>query len=266
MSASSSERSALLDALGDELHGALEGRRTVAPLSGRGHDLTIEDAYRIQQRMLAHRLTAGERVIGKKVGATSKAVQTLLDVHQPDFGLLLSGMLYNSGETVPMARLIQPRAEGEIAFLLGRDLVGKSITIADVLAATDWVLPCFEIVDSRIENWKIGIIDTVADNASCGVIALGAAARRPREVDLELCGMVIEKNGEVAATGAGAAALGHPATAVAWLANTLGRLGIPLKAGELILSGSLATLVPVAAGDHLTMTIGGLGGCSIRFA
>ena len=266
MSASSSELSALLEALGDELHGALEGRRTVAPLSGRGHDLTIEDAYRIQQRMLAHRLKSGERVIGKKVGATSKAVQTLLDVHQPDFGLLLSGMLYNSGETVPMARLIQPRAEGEIAFLLGRDLVGKGITIADVLAATDWVLPCFEIVDSRIENWKIGIIDTVADNASCGVIALGAAARRPREVDLELCGMVIEKNGEVAATGAGAAALGHPASAVAWLANTLGRLGIPLKAGELILSGSLATLVPVAAGDHLTMTIGGLGGCSIRFA
>ncbi len=266
MSASSSDRAALIEALGDELHQALVARRPVAPLSGRGLGLTVEDAYRIQERMLSHRLAAGERVIGKKVGATSKAVQSLLDVHQPDFGLLLSGMLYNTGETVPMSRLIQPRAEGEIAFLLGRDLVGPRLTVADVLAATDWVMPCFEIVDSRIEAWKIGIVDTVADNASCGVIALGAAARRPRDVDLELCGLVIEKNGDVAATGAGAAALGHPANAVCWLANTLGALGIPLKAGEIILSGSLATLVPVAAGDCLSMTIGGLGGCSIRFS
>ncbi len=265
MSASSSDRAALIEALGDELHQALVARRPVAPLSGRGLGLTVEDAYRIQERMLSHRLAAGERVIGKKVGATSKAVQSLLDVHQPDFGLLLSGMLYNTGETVPMSRLIQPRAEGEIAFLLGRDLVGPRLTVADVLAATDWVMPCFEIVDSRIEAWKIGIVDTVADNASCGVIALGAAARRPRDVDLELCGLVIEKNGDVAATGAGAAALGHPANAVCWLANTLGALGIPLRAGEIILSGSLATLVPVVAGDHLRMTIGGLGGCSIRF-
>jgi len=263
MSASSSE---LIEMLGDELHHALVTRTPVPPLSGRGLKLTIEDAYRVQERMLSHRLKAGERLIGKKVGATSKAVQTILSVHQPDFGMLLSGMLYNSGETVPMSRLIQPKAEGEIAFLLGRDLIGPGVTVAEVLAATDWVLPCFEIVDSRIENWKIGIVDTVADNASCGVIALGAAARRPRDVDLELCGMVIEKNGDVAVTGAGAAALGHPANAVAWLANTLGELGVPLKAGEVILSGSLASLVPVQAGDHLNLSIGGLGACSIRFS
>ncbi len=266
MSVSSSERAALVEALGDELHHALVARRPVAPLSGRGLGLTIEDAYRVQERMLSHRLDAGERVVGKKVGATSKAVQTMLNVHQPDFGLLLSGMLHSSGETVPMSRLIQPRAEGEIAFLLGRDLLGPQLTIADVLAATDWVMPCFEIVDSRIENWKIGIVDTIADNASCGVIALGAAARRPREIDLELCGMAIEKNGDVAVTGAGAAALGHPANAVLWLANTLGALGIPMKAGEIVLSGSLAALVPIEAGDRLAMTIGGLGGCSIRFS
>jgi 2-oxopent-4-enoate/cis-2-oxohex-4-enoate hydratase len=263
MFASSSETIA---ALGDELHQALVERSPVAPLSGRGLGLTIEDAYRVQERMLSHRLAAGERVIGKKVGATSKAVQTLLNVHQPDFGLVLSDMLYNSGESVPMARLIQPRAEGEIAFLLARDLIGPRVTVADVLAATECVMPCFEIVDSRIQNWKIGIIDTVADNASCGVIALGAAAKRVRDVDLELCGMAIERNGEVAVTGAGAAALGHPANAVSWLANTLGALGIPLKAGELVLSGSLASLVPVSAGDQLSLTIGGLGSCSIRFS
>jgi 2-oxopent-4-enoate/cis-2-oxohex-4-enoate hydratase len=174
-------------------------------------------------------------------------------------------MIYNSGENVPMSRLIQPRAEGEIAFILGCDLSGPGVNVADVLAATEWVMPCFEIVDSRIQDWKIGIIDTIADNASSGVIAMGTNARRPREVDLELCGMALEKNGEVAVTGAGAAALGHPAVAVAWLANRLGALGVPFKAGEIILSGALASLVPVQAGDHLSMTIGGLGRCSISF-
>lgn len=266
MSASNSDKAGLIEALGDELHAAFVARKPVAPLSGRGHGLTIEDAYRIQERMLSHRMRAGERVVGKKVGATSKAVQTLLGVHQPDFGLLLSGMIHDTGATVAIDRLIQPKAEGEIAFLLGRELIGPGITVADVLSATLAVMPCFEIVDSRIENWRIGIVDTVADNASCGVIAIGAAALDPRDVDLELCGMVIEKNGEVAVTGCGAAALGHPANAVAWLANTLGPLGIPLKAGEIVLSGSLASLVPIAAGDHLRMSIGGLGDCSIRFA
>jgi 2-oxopent-4-enoate/cis-2-oxohex-4-enoate hydratase len=215
--------------------------------------------------MLSHRLSAGEKILGKKVGATSAAVQNLLKVHQPDFGMLLSGMIYNEGETIPMERLIQPKAEGEIAFILKRDLRGPGITIADVLSATECVLPCFEIVDSRIDDWKIGIIDTVADNASCGVFALGGTARDPKKVDLELCGMVLEKNGDIVATGAGAAALGHPASAVAWLANTLGRLDIPLLAGEVILSGSLATLIPVKAGDHLRISIGGLGECSVRF-
>jgi 2-oxopent-4-enoate/cis-2-oxohex-4-enoate hydratase len=262
MSASSSD---LIAALGDELHAALVARATIAPLSGRGHGLTIAEAYRIQERMLSHRIASGTKIIGKKVGATSAAVQNLLKVAQPDFGLLLSDMIYNEGETIPMSRLIQPKAEGEIAFMLKRDLHGPGVTIADVLSATECVMPCFEIVDSRIDDWKIGIVDTVADNASCGVFALGGAARDPRKVDLDLCGMVLEKNGEVAATGAGAAALGHPASAVAWLANTLGRLSIPLLAGEVILSGSLATLVPVAAGDHLRVSIGGLGDCSVRF-
>jgi 2-oxopent-4-enoate/cis-2-oxohex-4-enoate hydratase len=262
MSASNSE---LIDRLGDELHAALTARRTIDPISARHPELTIADAYAVQQRMVSHRLAAGARVVGKKVGATSAAVQTLLKVDQPDFGLLLSDMVYNEGETIPMSRLIQPKAEGEIAFLLKRDLRGPGLTIADVLAATECVMPCFEIVDSRIHDWKIGIVDTVSDNASAGVFALGGSAKDPRRVDLDLCGMVLEKNGEVAATGAGAAALGHPASAVAWLANTLGRLDIPLLADEIVLSGSLATLVPVASGDSLRMSIGGLGDCSVRF-
>ena len=256
----------ILNPLGDELHQALVDRRTVPPLTSRGLDLTVEDAYRIQQRMISHRLDAGERVVGKKIGVTSKVVMQMLDVHQPDFGWLLSGMVCPEGEAIPMDRLIQPRAEGEIAFVLKRDLRGPGVTAADVLAATECVLPCFEIVDSRIQDWKIKIEDTVADNASCGVFVLGGRAVDPRDVDLRLCGMVLEKNGEIVGTGAGAAALGSPVNAVAWLANTLGRLDIPLLAGEVILSGSLAALIPVKAGDSLRIDIGGIGGCSVRFA
>lgn len=251
--------------LGDELYTALVSRQTLTPLTSRGFDIGIEDAYHIQQRMLARRLEKGEKVIGKKIGVTSKVVQQMLDVHQPDFGYLLDGMVYNEGESIPMDTLIQPRAEGEIAFILKKDLMGPGVTNADVLAATEGVMACFEIVDSRIHDWKIKIQDTVADNASCGVFVLGDRVVDPRKLDLSLCGMVVEKNGEIIGTGAGAAALGSPVNAVAWLANTLGRLGIPLKAGEVILSGSLAPLFPVKAGDSLRVSIGGIGGCSVRF-
>jgi len=254
-----------IERYGDELYEALMTRRTLEPLTSREADISIEDAYHIQQRMIARRLEQGETVVGKKIGVTSKPVQQMLDVHQPDFGYLLSGMVYGQGEAIPMNRLIQPRAEGEIAFLLKHDLVGPGITAAAVLSATEFVMPCFEIVDSRIHEWRIKIQDTVADNASCGVFVLGDRPVDPRGLDLNLVGMVLEKNGELVATGAGAAALGSPLNAVAWLANTLGRLGIPLKAGEIILSGSLAPLIPVQAGDNLHMAIHGMGGCSVRF-
>jgi 2-oxopent-4-enoate/cis-2-oxohex-4-enoate hydratase len=251
--------------LGDELFQALRNCRTVAPLTERFPEITIDDAYHIQQQMLARRIEQGAHVVGKKLGVTSAAVMNMLDVRQPDFGYLLDTMIYNEGEAIPMSGLIQPKAEGEIAFILKRDLIGPGISSADVLRATECVMPCFEIVDSRITDWKIKIQDTVADNASCGVFVLGDHAVDPRRVDLLTCGMVLEKNGEVVATGAGAAALGSPVNAVAWLANTLGRLGIPLKAGEVILSGSLAAMFAVKAGDNLRVTIGGIGGCSVRF-
>jgi 2-oxopent-4-enoate/cis-2-oxohex-4-enoate hydratase len=243
----------------------LRGCSVVEPLTNRHAGITIDDAYRIQQRMLARRLEAGERVVGKKIGVTSAAVMNMLGVFQPDFGYMLDGMIVAQGESIAMSTLIQPKAEGEIAFILKRDLMGPGLSNADVLAATECVMPCFEIVDSRIRDWKIKIQDTVADNASCGVFVLGDNAVDPRRVDLSTCGMVLEKNGEIIATGAGAAALGSPVNAVAWLANTLGRLGIPLKAGEVILSGALAAMFPAKAGDNFRVTIGGLGGCSVRF-
>ncbi|SER22186.1 2-oxopent-4-enoate hydratase [Giesbergeria anulus] len=255
----------LIEQLGDELFDALQGRKTLAPLTSRHPDITIADAYAVQQRMMARRLAAGERVIGKKIGVTSKAVMNMLGVYQPDFGWLTDGMVYNEGEAIPADTLIQPKAEGEIAFMLKKTLKGPGITAADVLAATEGVMACFEIVDSRIQDWKIKIQDTVADNASCGVFVLGDRLVDPRDVDLATCGMVLEKNGEIVATGAGAAALGHPANAVAWLANTLGAHGIALEAGEVVLSGSLGIMVPVVAGDNLRVTIGGIGGCSVRF-
>ena len=255
----------LIEQLGDELYDAMKNRRVVEPLTSRYPEIAIADAYRIQQRMLARRLSAGERVIGKKIGVTSKAVMNMLGVYQPDFGYLLDAMVYNEGEAIPAETLIQPKAEGEIAFVLKKTLKGPGVTGADVLAATDGVMACFEIVDSRIKDWKIKIQDTVADNASCGAIVLGDRLVDPRTVDLATCGMVLEKNGEIVATGSGAAALGAPANAVAWLANTLGQLDIALEAGEVILSGSLAIMVPVKAGDSLRVSIGGIGGCSVRF-
>ena len=255
----------LIEQLGTELYQALVDAKTVKPLTERHPDISIEDAYQIQKQLMKLRLAAGERVIGKKIGVTSKAVMNMLGVYQPDFGYLTDGMVYNEGQAIPMSRLIQPKAEGEIAFVLKKTLKGPGISSADVLAATEGVMACFEIVDSRIHDWKIKIQDTVADNASCGVFVLGDRLVDPRDVDLNTCGMVLEKNGDIVATGAGAAALGAPANAVAWLANTLGRLGIALEAGEVVMSGSLAIMVPVAAGDNLRVTIGGIGSCSVRF-
>ncbi|TCP07095.1 MULTISPECIES: 2-oxopent-4-enoate hydratase [Caldimonas] len=254
-----------LQRYGDELYQALVHREPVAPLTEREPGITIDDAYQIQLRMIQHRLDAGERVVGKKIGVTSKVVMDMLGVNQPDFGHLLSGMAYDEGQPISVGSLIAPRAEAEVAFILARNLEGPGVTAADVLRATDCVMPCFEIVDSRIRDWKIRIQDTVADNASCGVFTLGGVRRSPRDLDLALAGMVLEKNGEVISTSTGASVQGSPVNAVAWLANTLGRLGIALKAGDVILSGSQSPLVPVVAGDSLHCSVGGLGSASVRF-
>ena len=256
----------LIKQYGDELYNAMQNKQAVAPLTSRESDISIEDAYHISLQMLNRRIDAGAKVIGKKIGVTSKAVQSMLNVHQPDFGYLTDDMVFNQGEVMPISeRLIAPKAEGEIAFILKKDLMGPGISNADVLAATECVIPCFEVVDSRIENWQIAIQDTIADNASCGLFALGDKAVSPHKVDLVTCGMVVEKNGKILSTGAGAAALGSPVNCVTWLANTLGEFGIGLKAGEVILSGSLVPLEPVKAGDFMRVEIGGIGSASVYF-
>ena len=254
-----------IEALGAELHDALERAAPVDPLILRHPGLSIEDAYRVQRAMVEHRLRAGQRVVGKKIGVTSKVVMDMLKVDQPDFGQLLSGMAYDDGAAIPASGFIAPRAEGEIAFVMARDVQGPGLTNADLMRSIAWALPCFEIVDSRIRDWKISIADTIADNGSAGAFVLGDRMRPPGELDLRNMGMVLEKNGEVIGTGAGAAALGHPVNCVTWLANKLGEFGIPLKAGEIILSGSLSLMFPVKAGDSISMTLCGLGGCRARF-
>jgi 2-oxopent-4-enoate/cis-2-oxohex-4-enoate hydratase len=255
----------LIQRHGDELFEALAAGQMVPNLRDRVLGITKEDAYRIQARMIERRLATGEKVVGKKIGVTSKAVQTMLGVFEPDFGILTSAMVYPDGAVIPAGTLIQPKAEGEIAFVLKRDLRGPGITAADVIAATDHVSACFEIVDSRIKDWDIKIEDTIADNASCGVYVVGKDKVDPRDVDLALAGMVAERNGEIVVTGAGAAVQGAPANAVAWLANTLGELGTPLLAGETILSGALAPMYLFDPGDTLTMRAGGIGSCTISF-
>lgn len=253
--------------IGEELYTAMREFRTVAPLTERYPDIEIEDAYHISRIMLDERMRRdGETVVGKKIGVTSKAVQDMLGVFQPDFGFLTSAMeVPNEGSVKIADVMIQPRAEAEIAFLLKHDLVGPGVTEADVLGATEAIIPCFEIVDSRIHQWKIKIQDTIADNASCGVYVLGKERVDPHTVDLPNLTVQVYKNGKPLSSGKGSAVQGNPLTAVAWLANTLGEFGIPFKAGEVILSGSLVPLEPVVPGDEMYMELSDVGTCRVRF-
>lgn len=248
-----------------ELYAALRDGRTVSPLMGRDSTLTIDDAYAISLATLALRQADGERVVGKKIGVTSKAVQDMLGVHQPDFGFLTDRMWVTGDIDIAAHGLIQPRAEAEIAFILKSDLIGPGVTAEDVLAATESIAPCFEIVDSRIDDWKIGIVDTVADNASCGVFVIGEARADPRGLDLPALHVTVTKNGEPLSEGYGSAVQGSPLQAVAWLANTLGAHGVTLDAGDVILSGSLVPLAPAKAGDLFEMELHGIGRCAARF-
>lgn len=257
---------ALREHYAQELYTALRGTQCVMPLRDRAV-LTIDDAYAISLGVLARRQADGETVVGKKIGVTSKAVQDMLGVDRPDFGFLTNLMEVADDEPYRIAgNLIAPRAEAEIAFILKDDLIGPGITDADVLAATESVCACFEIVDSRIENWNIQIVDTVADNASCGIFVLGKERVDPRELDLPSLKCQVFKNGKLISEGYGSAVQGSPLTAVAWLANTLGAYGVPLKAGEIILSGSLVPLEPAAPGDIFETRIDSLGNAKITFA
>jgi 2-oxopent-4-enoate hydratase len=248
-----------------ELRTAEEERSPVAPVAARFGELTVGDAYAVQQANLEMKLAGGDRIVGRKIGLTSLAMQTQLGVDQPDFGHLLASMAVPNGGAVATAELIAPRIELEIAFLLGRGLAGPGVTTADVLAATDAVFPSLEIIDSRIADWKIGLVDTVADNASSGRFVMPSRLTPVRDLDLRLLGGVMEVNGVLVSWSCGAAALGDPAACVAWLANALAPYGGRLEPGEIVLSGALDTSVPVHVGDVVRADFDRLGSAGVRF-
>ena len=223
-------------------------------------------AYAAQEINTARRLAEGRRLVGRKIGLTSVSVQKQLGVDQPDYGMLFDDMAVPDGAEVEAGRLIQPKVEAEIAFVLGRDLDDERLTVADVLRAVEYALPAIEIVDSRIADWKIGLLDTVADNGSSGLYVLGASPKRLEGLELRLAGMVMEHKGEPVSVGAGAACLGHPLNAMLWLARTMAKAGRPLKAGDTVLSGALGPMVAAQPGGVYEARINGLGSVRAAFA
>ncbi|MFD1707537.1 2-keto-4-pentenoate hydratase [Siminovitchia sediminis] len=248
-----------------ELFHAEENRKEISPLTERDPSLTVEDAYQIQLETVKLKNEKGKTVIGKKVGLTSVAMQKMLNVDEPDYGHLFDDMKIESGSTIDTAEMIAPRVEAEIGFMLNEDLVGPHVTYLDVLLATEYVVPTLEIIDSRIADWKIKLIDTVADNGSSAKVVIGDRKTTPENTDLRTAGMALYKNDELMATGSGAAALGHPAEAIAWLANKLHEYGITLKKGELILPGALSAAMNVEAGNYVKADFGPLGSVSVTF-
>lgn len=249
------------------LMAASRDRAPIAPIAadlGAGAD--VATAYAVQERVTRAALGAGRRIVGRKIGLTSAAVQAQMGVDQPDYGMLFADMEYGDGAIIPAGLLIQPRVEAEIAFVLGRDLTGEDVTPSELIRAVDCVLPAMEVVDSRIRDWKIGLLDTIADNASSGVYVLGSRPVRLADLDLRLCGMVMERGGEPVSFGAGAACMGNPLVAALWLARRMAAVGRPLREGEVILSGALGPMVPARPGERFRVAINGLGEVGAGFA
>lgn len=249
----------------DRLLTAEREHRPVDPVRDLLGRSDIAAAYAVQQRVIAVKLAAGAKQVGRKIGLTSAAVQQQVGVDRPDFGMLLDDMLYHDGDSIPIGRLLQPRAEGEIAFVLGADIENPDATIESLIRAIDYASPAIEIVDSRVRNWDIAITDTVADNASSGVFVLGRSKFSLDQFVPRTVSMRMLSNGREVSSGNGTACLGDPLAAVAWLARTAIEFGAPLRAGEIVLSGALGPLAPVAAGDELAVEFHPLGNVRVTF-
>jgi len=255
----------LIKSLALELLRAEDEAKPVEPISERYPEISVEDAYRIQLEIVRRKIERGEKVVGKKIGLTSRAMMEMLGVDQPDYGHITDRMVVLENDSIDTSKLIAPKVEAEIAFLLKEDLEGPGVTPARVIQATEGVFPALEIIDSRIKDWRIKIFDTVADNAGIARLVLGSKMTRIENIDLRLIGLVMRKNGEIVATAAGAAVLGNPVDSVAWLANKLSEFGVSLKRGEIILSGSLIRAFDVKPGDSVIAEFDRLGSVSARF-
>lgn len=248
----------------DRLRQAAETGRPCAPVRDLIGETDLDAAYAVQDHNTRLGLEQGRRLVGRKIGLTSKSVQAQLGVDQPDYGMLFADMDVAEGEEIAWARCHQPKVEAEIAFILGDDLDCDQPTTADVMSAIDYAVAAIEIVGSRVADWDIRLTDTIADNASSGLFVLGNEPRRLGEFDPRLCGMVMERRGEPVSVGAGAACLGSPLTAARWLAAVMTRVGRPLKKGDIVLTGALGPMAPVSPGDVFEARISGLG--SVRAA
>ncbi|WHY02428.1 2-keto-4-pentenoate hydratase [Neobacillus sp. DY30] len=244
---------------------AEDEKKPISPFTSSTETISVEDAYNIQLYQVRQKVEKGAVIVGKKIGLTSKAMQEMLNVTEPDYGHLLNNMMYGDGETISLDKFIQPRIEFEIAFVLKKDLKGPGVTMNDVIEATDYVVPALEIIDSRIKDWQIKFEDTVADNGSSAGAVIGNATAKLDKLDLAAVNMTVTRNGEFLDTAAGSAVMGHPARAVAWLANALGSYGISLYAGEVILSGALSKAIPIEDGDTFTAEFDHIGAVTATF-
>jgi 2-keto-4-pentenoate hydratase len=266
MSASSCELTADVRRAADQLDEAARTRVPCDPIRPLIESGGLDAAYAVQALLADAAEKSGRTVVGRKIGLTSVAVQKQLGVDQPDFGFLFDDMAFGDAQEVSINRLIQPKIEAEIAFVLERDLDQERPSFGHVLNAIAYALPAIEIVDSRVRDWKISIFDTIADNASSGLFVLGGSPKKIDAFDLRLCGMSLEHRGEPVSLGCGAACLGNPLNAVVWLAQTAARTGRPLRAGDVVLSGALGPMVPVQAGEVYEARISGLGRVSAAFS
>lgn len=244
--------------LAQHLADAEGNRQAVKRLTAEYPDLTVEDGYLIQRELVALKRTQGHRVLATKMGFTSRAKMKQMNVYEPIYGYIFDYMAIQDG-VLPMSEVIHPKVEAEIAFILGREIEGPGITGAQVLAATEYVVPALEVIDSRYQRFEFTLPDVIADNTSASRVVIGSTLRKPSELELDLVGVTLSIQGQLKETGAGAAVLGHPANSVAMLANMLARRGEKLKAGQLILTGGITGAHPLTAGDVVLAQWDGLG-------
>ena len=250
----------------DLLYAASTSGQACDPIRTMIDEGDLDAAYKIQEINTKRGLDAGRRLVGRKIGLTSKAVQNQLGVGQPDYGMLFADMARTEAEEVKLSDILQPKVEAEIAFVLGKDLDNPNATMAEVFQAIDYAVAAIEIVGSRVKNWDIKITYTIADNASSGLYVLGSSPKKLSDFDPRLCGMVMENKGEPVSVGAGAACLGSPLNATLWLAQVMAKVGYPMRAGDTILSGALGPMVAVKPGDVFDVKINGLGRVSAFFS